>query len=398
MGRLPDVNVGISRFVEGRGSVLECGGAPPLLTRRIPIQSARGLAHSKTSRNGLGRFMGLASVPISGATPASNLKLETARLSSPKSSSSRAALSLIEILVTITLLVVIILGLTAMFDQTRKAFTIGLGNVDYQDAGRTAMDLISRDLEQMAPSDLYSGINFYSDVSPAFSPGVAWPMLGSDATNFSMQRLYFITRSNLQWNVSGYCLIPTNATNGVGTLYRYGYSDAPTPYLQYSQPTNLLNDFTNYPPIYSPLSRVIDNVVDFRIRAYDRNGFLIPTSFVPLNGGFTGNATNAPSGTLPSYGELSSPLSVTPLYLTQIFYSLQPTDDYQYTFGSNAVPAYVEVELGILETPTVAQLQAYTNTQAAYWQFLTNHAAQVHIFRQRVSIPAVDPTAYYPFQ
>ena len=39
---------------------------------------------------------------------------------------SQAALSLIEIMVAVALLAVIILGLVAMFDQTRKAFTLGL--------------------------------------------------------------------------------------------------------------------------------------------------------------------------------------------------------------------------------------------------------------------------------
>jgi hypothetical protein len=33
-----------------RDSVLECGGPPPLFRRRFPIQSAKGLAHSKTWR------------------------------------------------------------------------------------------------------------------------------------------------------------------------------------------------------------------------------------------------------------------------------------------------------------------------------------------------------------
>jgi hypothetical protein len=318
--------------------------------------------------------MGLASVPISGATPASNLKLETAQLSSPKSSSSRAGLSLIEILVTITLLVVIILGLTAMFDQTRKAFTIGLGNVDYQDAGRTAMDLITRELEQMAPCSSSNSLTFYGDiyVPPYFNTNNSWPMLGNDTTNFSMERLYFITRSNLTWNAIGYRLIPSDATNGVGTLYRYGINNVPAANLVVFQPNDPLSfqasDFLSdqpFPLIDTNLNRVIDNVVDFRIRAYDRNGVLI-------------SLTNQPS--------------------PNIYASNYYTGDYQYAFYSNAVPAYVEVELGILETPTVAQLQAYTNSGTnsgtRYTNFLTSHAAQVHIFRQRVSIPAVDPTAY----
>ena len=303
-------------------------------------------------------------------------------------------LSLIEILVTITLLVVIILGLTAMFNQTRKAFTVGLGNVDYQDAGRTAMDLITRDLEQMAPSDystynyatyngnpgtFSNGLNFSADVSPFFNTNIAWSMAGGDSTNFSIENLLFVTRYNQTWNAVGYRLVSIDSTTntgplftgalyGVGTLYRYNVSGILLTNLAGFQ----LKDFRFDPPlpqINQGLSRVVDGVVDFRIRAYDRNGLLI-------------SGTNPPPYTLDGY----------------INYNIGATNyfngDIGYGFYSNAVPAYVEVELGIMESPTLAQLQALTNTPVAYTNFLTSHAGQVHIFRQRVTIPAVDSAAY----
>ena len=61
-------------------------------------------------------------------------------------------LSMIEMMVTVALLGVIVVGLMAMFDQTRKAFNAGTANIDYQDAGRTALEVISRNLQQMATS------------------------------------------------------------------------------------------------------------------------------------------------------------------------------------------------------------------------------------------------------
>jgi hypothetical protein len=147
--------------------------------------------------------------------------------------------------------------------------------------------------------------------------------------------------------------------------------------------------------------------VDFRIRAYDRNGLFIPTRLVkyvtPVPGGnvtnYTGNADLAPQ-ILPV---LTSPYTwldanQDPVFTNgNVFFFPEPTGDYRYDFRSNAVPAYVEVELGILESPTLARLQAYTNSAgptAAYWNYLTNHTGQVHIFRQRVNIPAADPAAY----
>jgi hypothetical protein len=306
-------------------------------------------------------------------------------------------LSLVEILVTVALLVVIILGLTAMFNQTRKAFTVGLGNVDYQDAGRTAMDLITRELEQLSPCN-YSlavtnagvvtyvpGVNFYLTVSPKFRP-VAWPTPTGDTNAFSMDRLYFLNRYNQQWNVIGYTLLPTDTTNGVGTLYQYSSNDvAPT------QLTGINNAAPNIDPINLLLnstpavtSRVVDGVVDFRIRAFDRNGVLIPNTNVTFNYPDNFNAVIISRPMYPNTGVYAGLANQLP----------QLTNDFGYTFYSNAVPAYVEVELGILESPVLAQLQALTNSPAAYAQFLTSHAGQVHIFRQRVTIPAVDPTAY----
>ena len=304
-------------------------------------------------------------------------------------------------MVTVTLLVVIILGLTAMFNQTRKAFTVGLGNVDYQDAGRTAMDLITRELEQISPTyySTYNGgnpnsylnaMNFYVDLSPAYNTNVAWPMTAGDTTNFSMERLFFVNRYNQQWNAIGYRFIRSDTITGIGTLYRYASNNISLPSLLTSGST--FDNFFFDPPlpqINTNLSRVVDGVVDFRIRAYDRNGLLIPTAFTPFNGGFIGNAYSnfLTSGIVPSP-------PVDSFISTNIGYSRQATGDYDYVFCNTAVPAYVDVELGILESPTLTRLQALTNTPAAFMQFLTNHAGQVHIFRQRVTIPAVDSTAY----
>jgi Tfp pilus assembly protein PilV len=330
-------------------------------------------------------------------------------------------LSLVEILVTVALLVVIILGLTAMFNQTRKAFTVGLANVDYQDAGRTAMDLITRELEQMAPSDYSTynyytsvgiptnGLNFYTAVSYGFT-NVPWSMLAGDTTNFSLEDLYFVTRYNRQWNAVGYRLLPSDTNYGggtqfgVGTLYRFATNNVPLSTLanfglQYN---NFLTD-PPFPP--ASFSRVVDGVVDFRIRTFDRNGLLIPTQIVRyINRTGFGAATvtnytgNADLGPLiifnqPTFDWVDAN-PATEFINTNIQYYLAATGDYQYVFLSNAVPAYVEVELGIMEAPALAQLQALTNSPAAYTNFLTSHAGQVHIFRQRVSIPAADPAAY----
>jgi hypothetical protein len=348
-------------------------------------------------------------------------------VNSQPSTPSEGGLSLIEILVTVALLVVIILGLTAMFDQTRKAFTVGLGNVDYQDAGRTAMDLITRDLQQMTPTyystynyeaalfdgfayQYTNGLNFYSAPSASFRTSPAWPMSAGDTTNFSLEDLYFTTGYNHQLSAIGYRLSPSDVAAGVGTLYRFSSNSVVDPRsllpTQIPQgPVAQLDNFRNYPSYPGPsMNRVVDGVVDFRIQAFDRNGLLIPT---PTNVYFVRN-TNPfinPTVTAVFTGNASFDNNWwndpnTDFVNTNVQYIRRFTGDYTYLFYSNAVPAYVEVELGIMESPTYARLQALTNTillpvnQSAYWNFLTNHAGQVHIFRQRITIPAADPAAY----
>ncbi len=299
---------------------------------------------------------------------ASNLELETFN--------SQSGITLVEMMVTVTLLVVIILGLVAMFDQTRKAFTSGIVNIDYQDSARATLDLMSRDLEQMAPgksgvlfstsafpgNDFTNNINFYTDIDPSLTTKyIKWPTPAGDLITNSLDRLLFVTRYNQGWSAVGYRIDPVGASQGLGTLYQYRATGPVTNPGALSGP--LLADFfsnTNQPP----LNRVIDNVVSFRIRAYDPNGLLI-----------TNNRPDRPNILLSTNAVMSV-----------------ATGDYQYAFASNAIPAYVELELGILETRTAERYRSMGGINAQ--TFLTNHTGQVHIYHQRVTIPGVDRTAY----
>ena len=65
---------------------------------------------------------------------------------------------------------------------------------------------------------------------------------------------------------------------------------------------------------------------------------------------------------------------------------------YGFYMFSNTVPASVEVELGVLEDTTLQRAEGLSG--AAQMNYLSNHVGQVHLFRQRVVIRNVDPTAY----
>ena len=61
---------------------------------------------------------------------------------------------------------------------------------------------------------------------------------------------------------------------------------------------------------------------------------------------------------------------------------------------SNTLPASVEIELGVLEDRTLQRAATWPNGSLAQSNYLAQQAGKVHIFRQRVTIPNVDPSAY----
>jgi hypothetical protein len=67
---------------------------------------------------------------------------------------------------------------------------------------------------------------------------------------------------------------------------------------------------------------------------------------------------------------------------------------------SNTVPAAVELQLGVLEDRALSRAESlgipnsWPSASAAQWNYLTNRSGSVHLFRQRVTIQNVDPTAY----
>src|SRR5262249_27457656 len=64
-----------------------------------------------------------------------------------------------------------------------------------------------------------------------------------------------------------------------------------------------------------------------------------------------------------------------------------------YAYYSNAVPAYVEIELGILKSRTWERAKSIADVTARR-QYLLQQVAKVHVFRTRVPIRNVDPQAY----
>ncbi len=267
-------------------------------------------------------------------------------MNNPSPISRRAAFSLIEMLITVALLAFIVVGLMAMFVQTQKAFRGGIAQTDVLEAGRAVTDLLARELEQTSPSQLAGYTNFFA--KPNKSTAQSLPGGSASRTNV-LSYFFFLTRNNLDWSGIGYVVSP--ASEGVGTLYRYE-TNAPSSRLPG------VNSFLNANS--SALHRVADGIVHFQIEAYDRNGIRI-----------TSQNTN---------GIYAAPL----------------LNSVEYSFTGNAVPAYLELELGVLEYQTLKKLQALPAAGTVREVYLAREqtAGRVHIFRRHITIRNVDPEAY----
>jgi prepilin-type N-terminal cleavage/methylation domain-containing protein len=246
------------------------------------------------------------------------------------------ALTLLEMMVAMSLLLIIVLGLYAMFDQTQKAFRGSLTQTDVLESQRAAIDIMVRELEQSRPLPAAIGCtNFYTEVNPFASYPLQLPLNGG--TNFSTEinSFFFLNTYQSNWTGIAYLIAPTSTNasdqtlfqNGVGTLYRYSVTtNGPV-----RNATNLLDGF-----IYSSFSdyqRVADGAVHLRMRAYQSDGY--------TNTAFTGTL----------------------------------------------LPVYVDLELAILEPRVVEQARAIPNAQAMQ-AFLRDikQASKVHLFRQHIPI------------
>jgi hypothetical protein len=281
-------------------------------------------------------------------------------------------------MVAVSLMTLIILGLVVMFSQTQKAFRASLTQTDLLEAGRIQTDMMARELSQISASGRGFTTNFFVEMSSRFTPpllqglpGTGIPGTQNQRTNI-VQSFFFLSQNNQNWTGTGYVVVP-DAGAGVGTLYRFYTNQG-----MYSA-TNMSGDFLKAP--ISSLTRISDGVVHLRLRPFATNGYPIVWDGFRTNAVFKTNAFN--TGTL----RMKSTFAYNPL--------ASVPDAANCYFTSNALPAYIELEVGILEKQVLERFRAIgsANTQAQL-RYLSNHVGQVHIFRQRIPVRTVDFSAY----
>ncbi len=302
--------------------------------------------------------------------------------------------SLIELLTAVSILMVIIYALYAMFNQTQKALRANITQVDVLESGRAAAEMLGRELEQLAACNLSQTINLYAGLTPGRMP---MPQLGVDQnaalaplrTNI-LQEFFFLSRETNKWVGTGYRVLGTD----VGTLYRFSTS---TNYYELNF-TNLMGAFMQTPMtnaagvLNTNYNRMTEGVIHLRLIAYDPDGLRL-------------DATSSSSTNMhPNYrilrldssgrtiGLVSSALGIAD---ANVILRPDPVDPFRqetrFLFTSNALPDYVELELGVLDPATLKQYRSLLDSPKTAESFLKNQAGKVHLFRQRIPIRTALP-------
>ena len=256
----------------------------------------------------------------------------------------QSALTLVEMLVASSLLVVIMLGLTVMFNQTQRAFRSGLKQVDVFEGGRAVADLMARDFESLSDTEVEGRLNLlFGDYT---ANKLVQANNGYPRTNH-FQYIYGQSQVGSDWVGTGYCF-KTNKADGVMTLYRFtARTNTPNNRMEADYRNALrylLNNVTE-----TNVHRVADGIIHLRFRAFNKDGIEI----------------------VPGTNYLSFPIT----NYVGIFNS-------QAIYETNRIPSSLEIELGILEPQTLEQAKSIADSRS----YLQRQAGKVHIFRQQIPI------------
>ena len=277
-------------------------------------------------------------------------------------------------MVVMVLLSLIVISLMAVFNSTQSAFRASVTQTDVLEGGRAAMDLITEDLRAMAPS----GLTTNSDANANFwvrnyygYPPLLQSLVGVNNQNTKrtnvLENFFILSRGNLNgvptWYGTGYAVL-TNDPGGspLYPLYRFSknYPVAATGAVSNLFYVDFVNFLNALPVGTTNYSHLIDGVVGLRVYAFDPNGALINSTGRSFG---TNVLLNVPGGV-------------------------------GYYFYSNALPASVEIEMATLEDRTLQRAGTWPNGSTAQINYLAQQSGKVHVFRQRVTIPNVDPSVY----
>ena len=331
--------------------------------------------------------------------PVPNVKALAGKRSAVRTRS--VAFTVIELMLAVAILGMIVFALFSVFNQTQKALRRSETNTDVAQKARAIAEMIGLEVEQAQPTRAFfpsnnvfsKEINMLGGMEQLYVPA-DFVMQSSDPTiqartNFIHSIFFYNNRTNA-WQGIGYRVV--DFKNGVGSLQRFE-----TNIFGHKPYGNLgASNFVNIALTNIAYRHVADGIVHLSFIPYAHNGRRL--------GWDTGNATNSGynpefynvirqrlSGTIESATSDTTDFNENTVLLREAIPTIPNQPNIQYTtaftFLSNALPAYVEMEFGMLEPETLAQYYTMLNDEnpnAA--KFLQRQIAKVHLFRQRIQI------------
>ncbi|MDP7048740.1 MAG: prepilin-type N-terminal cleavage/methylation domain-containing protein [Verrucomicrobiota bacterium] len=313
------------------------------------------------------------------------------------------AFTLLELMVAVSVMTLVIYTLYALFNQTQMALRKNAAQVDVNEAGRAAMEMIVRELSQMEVSGYpaiidprtlltYSGSkSFHSRITPgntslllAYQSDALTPEGDDDdlqqgfRTNI-LQDFTFTGRGDSGFFVTSYRVV--GATNGIGTLARYqtnGTLRVAVPGQARFNKTEVFNRYFFDTIIYAPSDKfepIADGVIHLRISPYDRLGrplghgslYYDPLGLNLERRGAAGQALFPVATNLPVDGTL-----------------MEDHDGQSQVQFYGALPDYFDLEMAVVEPQVLKQVRALP--KAAQANYLGRQIGKVTLFRQRIPI------------
>ncbi len=301
----------------------------------------------------------------------------------------RRGFTVLELMLSVAIMTVIVIGLYTVFDATQKALRSTMSQVDVLEGIRASSDLMVRDLESATPLKAANTNFSFAVYQNPFAVSLELEGLRKDAVpvlRTALQDLFFVTRQNDTWTAIGYWVGPANTNQlgqaiTVGRLYRYSYETNGTGFSQ----NNFYARFNGSERIRNS-QMVMDGVVHMRVVCYDRAGNRLVVS--PENEDPPQDASGPRELDVLNKAYGSSNTDLSPWFA-------DPARNTRtaYRFSHLTVPAFpsaIELEFAVLEPQVVTRAASIPNVDASR-DFLKRHAGNVHFFRQRIPFRNASP-------
>lgn len=321
-------------------------------------------------------------------------------------------------MVAVSLMTLIVLALYAMFNQTQKALRSNEAQVDSAERGRGVLELVSREMESVRVGMRAEATNLWLRTPVKMPPVVqndftaGQPLTADPLRTNRFDDVYYLSKVEKAWRGVGYVVLATTNINnadalarpfgGMGTLYRY---ETPSTNRDYAFPTtNLFGGFVKYlpdnnsaNPLWSTnatnLSQISQGIVHFRVLPYDTKGQLLSMRTTNIDSAYRmvrmtlGQPMKYPLSNVE--GNFNNDIGLANVVIAQGDQA-DPLSTLA-AFRSNALPAYLELELGVLEPDalrTYNQMIQDGQGQAARG-FLERRISKVQIYRKRIPLRTV---------